>query len=617
MQTPEGMRAVQARGADQTEVRARSTAPHRGPGGRPPDGPRDAELYDALILSPGAEPIRPPIPGLGDPQSSPCAAWPTWTASSRPWTTRRRPALVIGGGYIGLEMAEALRQRAWRSRWWNLRHRPGRLDPEMATPIHLALRASGVDLFLDDSAASFTERDGKVLTTLTSGRQIACDFVVLGAGVRPETGLARQAGLKIGQRGGIVVDEHLRTSDPDIFAVGDAVEVKDFVTGRPALIPLGGPANREGRIAADNCFGRNAIYKGTQGTAVGKVFDLAVACTGASEKVLKRAEMKYEKVYVHPISHAGYYPGAMPMTIKLLFAPDTGRILGAQIVGGDGVDKRIDVLATALRAGLTVYDLEELELAYAPQYGSAKDPVNFAGFAAANVLRGDVALAQADSLSPDSAEGPLILDVRTPAEREAGCIPNSRLIPVDELRNRLNELPKDREILAYCAVGLRGYLASRILTQHGFKARNIAGGYKTYCQYHPKEAPVNTAPKPISGPASAPKSGAADAGRKEITLDCCGLQCPGPIVQVKKKMDEAPAGTRLHVCATDIGFAADIAAWCHRTGNKLVEVNKEGRHIVAVIEKSEASAAPDKQPVAHTEQSNKKTIIVFSSDLDR
>jgi peroxiredoxin family protein/rhodanese-related sulfurtransferase/TusA-related sulfurtransferase len=487
------------------------------------------------------------------------------------------------------------------------------LDADMAAPIHQVLRAHGVELHLNDLAASFAGRDGRIVTTLKSGKELAADFVVMGAGVRPETHLAQQAGLTIGQRGGIAVNERLQTSDPDIYAVGDAIEVKDLVTGRPTVIPLGGPANRQGRIAADNCFGRNTTYAGSQGTAVIRVFELTVALTGANERTLQQAGMKYEKIYVHPMSHAGYYPGAMPMAIKLLFAPDTGRILGAQAVGADGVDKRVDVIATALRGKMTVYDLEELELAYAPQYGSAKDPVNFAGFVAANVLRGDMALAQADALPPDAAAGPLILDVRTPAEHEAGHIPNSRLIPVDDLRERLGELPKDREILTYCAVGLRGYLASRILAQHGFKVRNITGGYKTYSLYHPKEPPVNTptSPAPNPPPAQPPKASA-----DEITLDCCGMQCPGPIVQVKKKLDEAAPGARLRVCATDLGFAADIAAWCQRTGNKLVEIKQEAKQITAIIEKAEPGAAP-KQAAPSEGRGNKKTIIVFSGDLDR
>jgi peroxiredoxin family protein/rhodanese-related sulfurtransferase/TusA-related sulfurtransferase len=472
---------------------------------------------------------------------------------------------------------------------------------------------------LNDPAVGFSEREGKVAAKLRSGREIVGDFAVLGAGVRPETHLARQAGLEIGKRGGIAVNERLQTSDPDIYAVGDAIEVKDFVTGQPTIIPLGGPANRQGRIAADNCFGRKSVYKGTQGTAVIRVFELTVALTGANERTLKQAGMQYEKVYVHPMSHAGYFPGAMQMTIKLLFARDTGRILGAQIVGGEGVDKRIDVLATALRAGLTVYDLEDLELAYAPQYGSAKDPINFVGFVAANALRGDVALAQVDELDAEARANPIILDVRTASEYEVGSIPGAKLIPIDELRDRLHELPKDREIVTYCAVGLRGYLANRILLQHGFKCRNITGGFRTYSQFHPKEAPVASRARPASTSARQPAAPLA-----ESTLNCCGLQCPGPIIQVKKKLEEMPAGARLRVWASDLGFAADMAAWCNSTGNKLVEIGHEGKKIVAIIEKCELGTGckpldnlgAGRQPVPPT-KGNKKTIIIFSGDLDR
>jgi NADPH-dependent 2,4-dienoyl-CoA reductase/sulfur reductase-like enzyme/peroxiredoxin family protein/rhodanese-related sulfurtransferase/TusA-related sulfurtransferase len=570
-----------------------------------------SEKYDKIILSPGTEPLRPPLPGIDHPRIFVLRSMADSDRIRAAVDAGAKSALVIGGGYIGLELAENLRRRGLEVTLAQSHPQVMvQLDPEMAAPIHQTLRAHGVVLVLNDPAAGFAERDGRIAAKLKSGREIVGDFAVIGAGVRPETKLARQAGLQVGQRGGIVVNEYLQTSDPDIYAVGDAIEVKDFVTGQPTIIPLGGPANRQGRIAADNCLGRNSTYEGSQGTAILRVFELTVALTGASEKTLKQVGMKYEKIYVHPFSHANYYPGAAQMTIKLLFAPDTGRVLGAQIVGGEGVDKRIDVLATAIRAKLTVYDLEHLELAYAPQYGSAKDAINFAGFAAANVLRGDVTLAQPEDLPVPSEAGPLALDVRTAAECQAGGIPNAKLIPIDELRDRLHELPKDREIWAYCAAGLRGYLASRILAQHGFKVRNIAGGYKTYCQYHPKESPSASAPSP--SPGGPPR--ASNTGQKEVTLDCRGLQCPGPIIQVKKKMDEMPAGGRLRVCASDLGFAADIAAWCHSTGNKLLGVSHKEKMIEAVIEKPDSQAAP-----ASTAQptNKKKTIIVFSNDLDR
>jgi rhodanese-related sulfurtransferase len=304
--------------------------------------------------------------------------------------------------------------------------------------------------------------------------------VVLGLGVRPEVGLAKDAGLRIGDRGGIRVNEFLQTSDPDIWAIGDAIEVRDFVTGEWSLIPLAGPANRQGRIAADNIFGRPSQYSGTLGTAILRVFRLTAACTGANERALVRSGLPFQAVHLHPGSHAGYYPGAEPIALKVLFAPDTGRVLGAQAVGKDGVDKRIDVLATAIRAGLSVHDLAELELAYAPPYGSAKDPVNLAGMAAQNALNGDVRLVQWSELEHLDPERTLLLDVRTDAERQRGFIPNSIHIPLEQLRARLGELPKDREVVVSCQSGQRSYFAARILTQHGFAVRNLTGSYRTW-----------------------------------------------------------------------------------------------------------------------------------------
>ncbi len=573
-----------------------------------------SEKYDKIILSPGAEPFKPPLPGIDNPKVFVLRSMADMDRIKAAVDGGAKSAVVVGGGYIGLEVAENLRRRKVEVA---LAHSHSsvmvQIDPEMATPIHQVLRLHGVELFLNDAAASFAERDGKVVVTLRSGKEIVGDFAALGVGVRPETRLAREAGLQVGERGGIVVNERLQTTDPDIYAVGDAIEVKDFVTGQATVIPLAGPANRQGRIAADNCMGHASTYEGTQGTAVVRVFELTAACTGANEKTLKKAQMQYEKVYLHPMSHAGYFPGAMPMTIKLLFAPDTGHVLGAQIVGEDGVDKRIDVLAAAVRARLTVYDLENLELAYAPQYGSAKDPINMAGFVASNVLRGDMGLAQVDEVTAYSTSGALVLDVRTPAEVAAGSIPGAVAIPVDELRHRLNELPKGREIVTYCAVGFRGYLANRILAQNGFKVRNLTGGYKTYGLYHPKEPAAPPVEQPAQSQAARPAP--ASPGNEE-TLDCCGLQCPGPIIQVKKKMDEMSPGARLRVFASDMGFAADIGGWCRSTGNTLVEVKKEGRQIVAVLEKAGAAAAPAQEAPSGASGKN-KTVIVFSGDLDR
>ena len=355
------------------------------------------------------------------------------------------------------------------------------LDKEMTKPLVEALAARGVSLLLGEAADGFAQTSAGLVVSLKSGQELPAQLVVLGIGVRPENSLAVDAGLEIGARGGIQVNEYLQTCDPDIYAVGDAIEVKDFVSGEPTQVPLAGAANRQGRIAANNIFGRASTYRGTQGTAILGLFDLTAAITGASEKTLKRSARPYRRVYVHPTDHAGYYPNAEQMTLKLLFDPESGKVLGAQGVGGTGVDKRIDVVAIAIQAEMTVFDLEEMELAYAPQYGSAKDPINMAGFVAAGLLRDDhPQIDVARFLVTPPAERPFLLDVRTVDEYTDGHIPDSINIPVDELRSRINELPRDRQIAIYCQVGQRGYLATRILKQSGFNAMNMSGGYKTY-----------------------------------------------------------------------------------------------------------------------------------------
>jgi rhodanese-related sulfurtransferase len=351
----------------------------------------------------------------------------------------------------------------------------------MTTPILDSLKANRVNVLLGESAEAFEQSDKGLVVRLKSGQCLSAQLVILGVGVRPENKLAVEASLEVGPRGGIQVNDLLQTSDPDIYAAGDAIQILDFVLGSPTQIPLGGPANRQGRIAADNIFGRNSKYRGTQGTAILGIFKMTAAMTGASEKSLVRTKTPYHKIYVHPGNHASYYPGVDLMTLKLLYSPDSGRVLGAQAVGGEGVDKRIDVLSVAIQAGMTVYDLEEMELAYAPQYGSAKDPVNMAGFVAAGKLRGDQPQLEVETLlaTPES-QRPLLIDVRTPEEFAHGGIPNSINIPIDQLRRRLLEIPPDSQVGCYCLVGQRGYLATRILIQNGFAAANLNGGLKTY-----------------------------------------------------------------------------------------------------------------------------------------
>jgi NADPH-dependent 2,4-dienoyl-CoA reductase/sulfur reductase-like enzyme/rhodanese-related sulfurtransferase len=444
------------------------------------------ESYDKLILAPGATPIVPPLPGIGLPGIFTLRNLQDVDRLKAKIDQGVKQAVVIGAGFIGLELVENFVRRAISTTVVELQDQVlPPLDKEMATPIAHELKAKGVKLILQQSAEGFESVDEKLTVRLKSGENLLADLVVLGVGVRPENKLAVEAGLDIGPRGGIRVNEHMQTSDPDIFAVGDAVEIIDFVLDTPTQVPLAGPANRQGRIAADCIFGRAATFRGTQGTAVIRVFDKTAAATGASEKVLKQANQAFHKVYIHPANHAGYFPGAQSMTLKLLFDSESGRILGAQAVGGEGVDKRIDVLATAIQAGMTVYDLEEVELAYAPQYGSAKDPINMLGFVASGRLRGDHPQIDLDSILSQPARSDFMIDVRTQLEFSQGHIPGAVNIPVDELRSRFDELPRDRRILAYCQVGQRGYLATRILIQSGFEACNLSGGYKTYRLYRP------------------------------------------------------------------------------------------------------------------------------------
>lgn len=445
------------------------------------------ESYDKLILAPGAAPLRPPIPGIDLPAIHTLRNLRDVDQIKERIDGGARHAVVVGAGFIGLELVENFVKRGVVTTVVELQDQVlPPFDKEMTTLILDALRAKGVTVLLGESADGFEAAADGVLVRLKSGRQLSAQLVILGVGVRPENKLAVDAGLEVGPRGGIRVDDHLQTSDPDILAVGDAIEVKDAVLETPTQVPLAGPANRQGRIAADNIFGRPATYRGTQGTAVVGVFQLVAAMTGASEKTLRASSRPFRKVYVHPSHHAGYYPGAEAMTLKILFHPLTGRLWGAQAIGGAGVDKRIDVLATAIQAGMTVMDLEEMELAYAPQFGSAKDPINMAGFVAAGLLRGEHPQINVEELlAGDPDQQTFLLDVRTPAEFAAGHLPGAINIPVDELRDRLGELPRDRAIAAYCQVGQRGYLATRILNQHGFNASNVGGGYKTYRLHRP------------------------------------------------------------------------------------------------------------------------------------
>jgi NADPH-dependent 2,4-dienoyl-CoA reductase/sulfur reductase-like enzyme/rhodanese-related sulfurtransferase len=449
------------------------------------------ESYDKLILAPGAAPIRPSLPGIDLPGIHTLRNLDDMDRIIRTMQSGVREAVVIGAGFIGLELVEGLVRRGISTTLVELQEQilPP-FDPEMTTPIAEHLRSKGVSLLLGQSAAAFEQTAHDLTVRLNSGQFLSAQLVIIGVGVRPENKLAVDAGLEIGARGGIRVNDHLQTTDPDIYAVGDAIEVTDFVTGKPTQVPLAGPANRQGRIAADNIFGRDVRYRGTQGTAIVRVFDRTAALTGASEKTLRRTGRPFRKVYVHPANHVGYFPGADGMTLKLLFDPYTAKVLGAQAVGGAGVDKRIDVLAVAIQAGMTVFDVEEMELAYSPQYGAAKDPVNMAGFVAAGLIRDDHPQIDIEYVLEQQ---PFLLDVRTREEYDAGHFPGATLIPVDELRNRISDLPRDRQIAVYCQVGQRGYLATRILRQKGLNAVNIGGGYKTYRSLCPDRPTVPNA----------------------------------------------------------------------------------------------------------------------------
>lgn len=443
------------------------------------------ESYDKLILSPGAEPSKPPIEGIDSERVFTLRNVPNMDRIDE-FITREKTkrAVVVGAGYIGLEMAENLRERGMLVAIVEITDQVlPLLDREMANLLHQYLHEHSIALWLSDAVSNFRQTDSQLFVGLKSGMELCCDFAVLAIGVKPEVKLAKEAGLEIGSRLGIKVNEHLQTSDPDIYAIGDAIEVKDLVLGKSSLIPLAGPANKQGRMAADNICGKNRRYSGTQGTSILKLFNHTVAMTGASEKALKKTNIDYEKLYIHPANHVGYYPGAKQMHIKMLFSKPQGKILGTQIVGSDGVDRRIDIFAVAIRAGMTVFDLQELELAYAPPYGSGKDAVNMAGFAASNILDGTVNVVHWNELDDDD----FILDVRTKKEFDEYNVPRAINIPVDELRNSLELLPKDKVINVFCGVGIRSYIAVRILMQNGVTARNISGGFITYCSYENRE----------------------------------------------------------------------------------------------------------------------------------
>ncbi|MEG0830039.1 MAG: FAD-dependent oxidoreductase [Anaerovoracaceae bacterium] len=578
------------------------------------------ENYDTLVISTGSSPLRPPIPGIDSSRIQ-----TLWTI---PDTDRIRSmvndegiktAAVIGGGFIGLEMAENLNHAGIKvSLIEAMDQVMAPLDYEMSQLLHENIIQNNVRLHLGDGVDSFTEESGGVNITLKSGETVFVDLVILSIGVRPNSQLAKEAGLEVNSRSGIVVDDTLKTSDSNIYAVGDVIQVEDFISNEPTMIPLAGPANKQGRIVANNIAGGHETYKGTQGTSVAKVFDLTAATTGSNEKALKKRglikDKDYQTLTITQNSHAGYYPSAMPLTLKLIFSTDGKKIFGAQIVGLDGVDKRIDTLAVALRLGAGIRDLKELELAYAPPYSSAKDPVNMAGFVAENVLSGLVQFSDWDIIekSPDT----ILLDIREDAELMAFTLPNAIQIPLGQLRDRLDELDKSKEIVTFCAIGVRSYNAARILMEHGFKnVKLYPAGTKFYQSTHY----VQDIPTISDDSFGTDKSLAAPEENREtessptlaMRLDCSGMQCPGPIMKVFETMKDMKDGEVMEVSASDPGFTRDIGAWCRRTGNTLLSSQRRGNDYVACVKK-----CSDDAPLAKQSPEG-KTMVVFSGDLDK
>jgi len=574
------------------------------------------ESYDVLVLSPGSSPLKPPIDGIDHDRIMSLWNIPDMDRIKGIINdTEPKSAVVVGGGFIGLEMAENLTEVGIDVTLVEMLDQVmAPVDYDMAQILHKQLTDHGVSLVLGDGVKSFEDNNGLVTVNTQSGRTIEADLVILSIGVRPNSELAKSSGLELNKRGGIVVDDHLLTSDKNIYAVGDVIEVVDFMSKDKTMIPLAGPANKMGRMAADNICGMDRKYNGTQGSSVAKIFDLTVANTGLNQKQLDAAGKVINKDYkvtiMHPLSHAGYYPGGTTLTLKVIFDMD-GKVLGAQAVGYDGVDKRIDVIAASIRFGATVYDLEELELCYAPPFSSGKDPVNMAGFSGENILSGTVdnmTVAELKDLGKDT----IILDVRTKVENDMGNIPGHVNIPVDDLRERIGELDKSKPVVVYCAVGIRAYIACRILKQNGFKdVKNLAGGYTTYRVVSPDYSQKKVAPKPKkAGKIMDEKINSSNT----IVVDACGLQCPGPVMKLYQAMETANDGDIINIKSTDQGFFTDAAAWCARTKNTYIKGEREGNVFSVFIQKGCEGEACEIDVAA---RGNDKSLVVFSGDLDK
>jgi NADPH-dependent 2,4-dienoyl-CoA reductase/sulfur reductase-like enzyme/peroxiredoxin family protein/rhodanese-related sulfurtransferase/TusA-related sulfurtransferase len=571
--------------------------------------------YDKLLLSPGSSPVRPPLPGI-DSEGIFTLRNVNDTDAIKGYLMSHnvKDAVIVGAGFIGLEMADNLYHAGAHVSIVEMADQVmAPVDYSTASYVHQHLLQKGVDLFLKQGVEHFERRGDKIEVFFNSGKSIITDMVVLSIGVRPETALAQKAGLKIGEARGIWVDEYLQTSAKDVYAVGDAIEFPHPLTGKPYLNLLANPANRQGRIVADNIiFGNTTKYEGAIGTSIAKVFDLTVASTGLAAKRLKQMNMPYASSVTHTACHAGYYPDATMLTLKLTFHPESGQLYGAQAVGYEGVDKRIDEIAMVIKKGGTVYDLIRTEHAYAPPFSSAKDPVAIAGYVAGNIINGTMPIATWRDIALVDRTKTILLDVRTAAENSFGTIDGSVNIPLDDLRDRISELPKDKDIIVFCAIGLRGYLALKILRARGFeKVRNLSGGYRTYAT---ATAPLTPQPASQSeGPKVSIDTQEVVANSKTVKIDACGLQCPGPVMRVKKAIDSIEDGQRVEIVATDAGFARDAQAWCNTTGNKMISnVEDKGRFTVVIEKKGEKSC-----PVTTSCDNKAKTLIMFSDDLDK
>jgi NADPH-dependent 2,4-dienoyl-CoA reductase/sulfur reductase-like enzyme/peroxiredoxin family protein/rhodanese-related sulfurtransferase/TusA-related sulfurtransferase len=581
------------------------------------------QKFDKLVLSPGAEPLRPNLPGISS-RGIFTLRNVSDTDNIKEYidTGNIRKAIVVGAGFIGLEMAENLHKLGMRVSIVEMAEQVMTpLDYSMASLVHQHLKTKNVEFYLKDGVSSFRRDNQEVVLTLNSGRELRAGIVILSIGVRPESRLARAAGLDLGTTGGIRVNEHMQTSNPDIYAVGDVIEFPNPITGFPQITYLAGPANKQGRICANHITGHGAHrYSGSINTAIAKVFDITVASAGVSGRTLRQAGIPYKSSITHSGSHAGYYPGAIPMSMKLVFNPEDGRLYGAQIVGYTGVDKRIDLLAMVIRNGGSVNDLTEIEHAYAPPYSSAKDPVNIAGFTAANILSGHVKACSWRDISKANPAETLLLDVRTAEEYSLGKIPSAINIPVDQIRERMDEIPRDKRIIVYCGIGLRGYLACRILSQNGYsRAENLSGGIKTWEFAVCKQANEDIYEKDIVGlddniyQAAAREPHPAVSQIISMQIDASGLQCPGPILKLKNSAQQAQPGQIMEIKATDPAFASDVRAWANMTGNQILDISQENGVITARLKKGQ----PQQKNSSTATARNNKTLVVFSDDLDK